>query len=876
MKDTERIIVGHWKKVLANYVDPMALMAALPLHFPYGNSAHADVYRLHDRRHEAVNCALETIIHSDLTLDNLIDAIRESGNEWLATLIKGDVPDSDIETEMAKTEELKNIRSVLTLIAPHIRETIQAIDVADALRCQNVITELEFERVESKAKMDGNSFAVIELLSHLVRKTTSWLPGFVNILRECNYDAKLIHSLENLFDVSSCSASAGKHTEKIIVREGERPDVKAKPPLSGAKNAAKFSGTGHQIPWNPECHNQTFESYDDHASHLLSEANGKNVVICIPTGHVGARVTAHVIEAHGKDMLRSKPKIAVVVDRPAELSVMEALLKLRNIRIASLVEDNDASPSEVFEKNTVIIMTLQVFVNSLNDGSIFKYELTLMIFDNCHTTYDIYKNVLSYTKSKESHANPLPQVIGLLTTANMEHSAVDQVLDICAGIDAMGGIISIPAELESAELCSLSDPFTKCLCETIHEQMGILARLNLAADTDIDGRFEGNQKNETNPKNVTCWSSDIQACIEQMQIFNKALDIHIKVCTADALNYLRQKKQQNWSLTSAVELAKLADAAFDKLTECASENCDWKRVATEIKNAFARDPDSRVMLIVEEEQHVQKTKDHLNRDETLMKIPAESLSQNRHLPEMNSAYEPIIANLQTGVTKILVCTPGTTYSELGGMKWNLLICYDYSKNMLSKTKITGRALQKYGSKATDMLGGFSMALAEEAIGKVQEMFHENQDSYKEELTYRQYQMLTRMSPCHDLPMSSSFIVECFKCKTYICNGEDVVKLGTNHTCIDRKSFEDKVQKQKYDDGGTESKEGLHCKECKSKLGIFANVKRLYIPQLHPSALRFKHKGPNRSNDITASKKKWATVKIKFREVDDDLVMKVWD
>lgn len=706
MKEKERIIVNHWIDVLANYVDPMALIGVLPKLFEYGNIAHEDVYRLQDQKHRAVNRAITTIIDSDLTLDDLIDAIRFSGNEWLATLIKGEVPESDVEIELAKAEDLKNIRYFLTAIGPHIKETIQAIDVAHHLHCQYVISTGEYERVESKAKSDGNSLAVIRLLSYLVRKTTNWLPSFVKILQKCKYDAELIHSLEKFLSKSSVSSSIGKQTEEVTVREEDRPDVEAKPHFSGAKIAAIFPHAGHQIPSNTE---------------------------------------------------RS--------------------------------------------------------------------------------------------------------------------------------------IISIPAEAKGAELRTISDPFTSCLCETINKQIGILTRLSLAAGTEC----VAHPKSEDNPavglKDVTCLGSNIQACIEQIQIFNKALQIHIKKDVSEALNHLRQKKPQNWSHTSMVELelAELANTALDKLTECACQNGNWERVKNEIENAFSRDPSSRIMIIVEKEEHVHQMKDKLDRNETLtkMKISTVSLSGNKHMPEEKFTYERIIANLLNRVSKILVCTPKTNYRELDGIRWNLLICFDYAKGMLSKTIIYGRESQKYTSKEVNMCGGRSVTLVGKAIENAQDTLNERRDHYKDEITTQQNQILTRitagtntdrrnsLSPNSDQPnpdLSSSFEVQCVVCQTYICKGKDIVKLGTNHTCIDE-LFMDKVEKKKFEDKGTESKEGVHCKSCKSKLGIFATFKRVYFPQLHPGAVKFKYLGPNRYNDIIASK--WAKVKIRFDEVEDDLVGRVY-
>ncbi|KAH0513995.1 putative ATP-dependent RNA helicase DDX58 [Microtus ochrogaster] len=126
----------------------------------------------------------------------------------------------------------------------------------------------------------------------------------------------------------------------------------------------------------------------------LPAEKGKNTIICVPTGCGKTFVSLLTCEHHLKTLPHGRKGKVVFFANQIPVYEQQATVFSRyferlgySVAGVSGARADNVSMQDIIENKDIIILTPQILVNSLNDGTIPSLSVfTLMIFDECHNT----------------------------------------------------------------------------------------------------------------------------------------------------------------------------------------------------------------------------------------------------------------------------------------------------------------------------------------------------------------------------------------------------------------------------------------------------------------------------------------------------------
>ncbi|KAF5910775.1 hypothetical protein HPG69_004864 [Diceros bicornis minor] len=305
---------------------------------------------------------------------------------------------------------------------------------------------------------------------------------------------------------------------------------------------------------------------------------GKNVIICLPTGSGKTRVAVYIAKDHlDKKEKASQPgKVIVLVNK---VPLVEQLFReefnpflKKWYRITRLSGDTQLKISfpEVVKSHDVIISTAQILENSLlnsekgEDAGVQLSDFSLIIIDECHHTNKeaVYNNIMRrYLKQKLKNNRlkkenkpviPLPQILGLTASpgvgaANKQAKAEEHILKICANLDAstiktvkenidqLKDQIKEPCKKFAIADDTREDPFKDKLLQ-IMTKIQTFCQMNPMSDFGTQPyeqwaiKMEKKAAKEGNRKD--------RVCAEHLRKYNEALQINDTIRMIDAYNHL--------------------------------------------------------------------------------------------------------------------------------------------------------------------------------------------------------------------------------------------------------------------------------------------------------------------------------------------------
>ncbi|KAH0521657.1 putative ATP-dependent RNA helicase DDX58 [Microtus ochrogaster] len=184
----------------------------------------------------------------------------------------------------------------------------------------------------------------------------------------------------------------------------------------------------------------------------LPAEKGKNTIICAPTGCGKTFVSLLICEHHLKTSPHGRKGKVVFFANQIPVYEQQATVFSRyferlgySVAGVSGARADNVSMQDIIENKDIIILTPQILVNSLNDGTIPSLSVfTLMIFDECHNTskHHPYNQIMfRYLDHKLGGSpGPLPQVIGLTASvgvgdAKTVEEAMLHICKLCAALD---------------------------------------------------------------------------------------------------------------------------------------------------------------------------------------------------------------------------------------------------------------------------------------------------------------------------------------------------------------------------------------------------------------------------------------------------------
>uniref|UniRef100_A0A8C2N557 Interferon-induced helicase C domain-containing protein 1 n=1 Tax=Cricetulus griseus TaxID=10029 RepID=A0A8C2N557_CRIGR len=385
-----------------------------------------------------------------------VEALEHSGSHLAARYVRlTDLPSPSIETAHDECLHLLN------LLQPTLVDKLLINDVLDTCMEKGLLTPEDRNRI-SAAGNAGNESGVRELLRRIVHKE-NWFSTFLDVLRQTGNDA-LCQELTGAGcpeDIAESDTSLAAGSVSCLDESlGHNSNMGSDSGIMGS-DSDESTGTQRASP-DPELQLRPYQM--EVAQPALE---GKNIIICLPTGSGKTRVAVYITKDHlDKKKQASEPgKVMVLVNK---VMLAEQLFRKefnpflkKWYRIIGLSGDTQLKISfpEVVKSYDVIISTAQILENSLlnlesgEDDGVQLSDFSLIIIDECHHTNKeaVYNNIMRrYLKQKlknnklKKQNKPvvhLPQILGLTASpgvggAKKQAEAEKHILNICANLDA--------------------------------------------------------------------------------------------------------------------------------------------------------------------------------------------------------------------------------------------------------------------------------------------------------------------------------------------------------------------------------------------------------------------------------------------------------
>ncbi|XP_025326833.1 interferon-induced helicase C domain-containing protein 1 [Canis lupus baileyi] len=510
---------------------------------------------------------------------------------------------------------------LLNLLQPTLVDRLLVKDVLDKCVEKKLLTDEDRDRI-SAAENNGNQSGVRELLKRIVQKE-NWFSLFLTVLNQTENYA-LVQELTG----TTCFESK-EETENLSQEDG--PEVKAAALLAMSQPSPEKEGwdmennslesslldssvvsesdtslaegsvscldesLGHNSNMGSDSGTMGSDSDEENVAERASPEpelhlrpyqmevaqpalEGKNIIICLPTGSGKTRVAVYIAKDHlDKKKKASEPgKVIVLVNKVPLVEQLfreefEPFLKkwYHTIGLSGDTQLKISFP-EIVKTYDVIISTAQILENSLlnsekgeDDGVQFS-DFTLIIIDECHHTNKeaVYNNIMRrYLKQKLKNNKlkkeykpviPLPQILGLTASpgvrgAKRQAEAQQHILKICANLDACT-IITVKENInqlkgQMKEPCkkfaiaddTREDPFKDKLLEIMNKiqsfcQMSPMSDFGTQPYEQWTIQMEKKAAREGNRKD--------RVCAEHLRKYNEALQINDTIRTIDAYNHL--------------------------------------------------------------------------------------------------------------------------------------------------------------------------------------------------------------------------------------------------------------------------------------------------------------------------------------------------
>ncbi|XP_025708253.1 interferon-induced helicase C domain-containing protein 1 isoform X2 [Callorhinus ursinus] len=509
---------------------------------------------------------------------------------------------------------------LMNLLQPTLVDKLLVRDILDKCVEKELLTNEDRNRI-SAAESNGNESGVRELLKRIVQKE-NWFSAFLIVLHQTENHA-LIQELtgtpcfESNAETENLSQEGGPDIQEAVLlatgqpgpeREGwdkESDSLESSLVESSAVSESDTSlaegsvscldeSLGHNSNMGSDSGTMGSDSDEENVAERASPEpelhvrpyqmevaqpalEGKNIIICLPTGSGKTRVAVYIAKDHlDKKKKASEPgKVIVLVNKVPLVEQLfrkefEPFLKkwYHTIGLSGDTQLKISFP-EVVKTYDVIISTAQILENSLlnsekGDDGVQLSDFSLIVIDECHHTNKeaVYNNIMRrYLKQKLKNNKlkkeckpviPLPQILGLTASpgvggAKRQAEAKEHILKICANLDActiktvkenidqLKDQIKEPCKKFAIADDTREDPFKDKLLEIMNKiqsfcQMSPMSDFGTQPYEQWTTQMEKKAAREGNRKE--------RVCAEHLRKYNEALQINDTIRTIDAYNHL--------------------------------------------------------------------------------------------------------------------------------------------------------------------------------------------------------------------------------------------------------------------------------------------------------------------------------------------------
>ncbi|XP_036891641.1 antiviral innate immune response receptor RIG-I [Sturnira hondurensis] len=667
-----------------------------------------------------------------------LDALHHAGYSGLYEAIES--------WNFEKIEKLEEYRWLLRRLQPEFKTRINPNDILpEVSKC---LINQECEEIKQVCSNKGPMAGAEKMVECLLRSDKENWPKSLKLA--------LDKEESNFTELWIIEKGAKEKTKDLEDEEVETSEVqifyKEEPEC---QNLSQDSCPPSEVP-----HAQSPLKPRNYQLELAAPAiNGKNTIICAPTGCGKTFAALLICEHHLKKFPQGqKGKVVFFANQlPVYEQQKSVFLKYferlgyRVSGVSGLTFEN-ISVEQIIEDSDIIILTPQILVNSLRNGTIPSLSVfTLMIFDECHNTnkrHPYNMIMFSYLDQKlGGSSDPLPQVIGLTASVGVGDAknvpeAIEHICKLCASLDTsvlstvrdnleeLEGVVYKPQKLFRKVESRTTSRFEYIISQLMKETEGLvksvfdeLGTTSLESLSQIQNRRFGTQKYEqwivaVQKKCVVLRLRDrdreSRVCkalflyTSHLRKFNDALIIHEHARTKDALDYLKDffrnvrasgfdEIEQDLTRRFEEKLQELESISMDP----SNENPKLMDLCYILQEEYHLNPETRTILFVKTRALVDALKKWIEEHSTLSFLKPGILTgrakTKQNIGMTLPAQKCVLDAFRThGDNKILIAT-SVADEGIDIAQCNLVILYEYVGNVIKMIQTRGRGRAR-GSK----------------------------------------------------------------------------------------------------------------------------------------------------------------------------------
>lgn len=518
-----------------------------------------------------------------------VDALNQAGCEHAADYMQLNLPSPEVEAENDSRVRL------IQLLSPSL-EDMKTDQVCTHCFAEGLLTADDNEIIRAEIANRGARIGASELLRRIVRGRPSWYSVFLKILRDTEH--------QHLYEMTGGSPDCDEKDEKqcsmteepmgceaTTAESRDSPefmDISTNEELQDADLYASGELPNNSEPSQPDGSDSVAEAKSPEKADIVLRdyqmdvarpaLEGKNIIICLPTGSGKTRVAVYITKKHldGRRAEGKPGKVVVLVNKiplveqhysSEFLPFLKHTYKVERVSGDSQLK---ISFTEIVAKNDIIICTAQILENYLErsntgeDEGVNLSDLTLIVIDECHHTQkgEVYNHIMRrYLKQKYKNKRlkkeqkktvPLPQILGLTASpgvgkATKMKQAEDHILRICANLDASKIMTRTLGEFKKEPKKTIvnvedrkEDPFgdvIKKIMNAIHVHAELSPTCDLGSQNYEQwvGQLERKAAKEEDQK--------VRVCSVHLLLYNEGLNLSNTIRMCDALSFLNKEQE---------------------------------------------------------------------------------------------------------------------------------------------------------------------------------------------------------------------------------------------------------------------------------------------------------------------------------------------
>uniref|UniRef100_A0A3B4EZW4 RNA helicase n=1 Tax=Pundamilia nyererei TaxID=303518 RepID=A0A3B4EZW4_9CICH len=534
-----------------------------------------------------------------------VDALNNGGCKFAADYMQLNLPTPEAEAEN------ENCVRFIHLLIPSLADMVTE-EVCGECFSKRLLTEDERDRITAEIVNRGSRSGARELLRRIIKCPPGWYSTFLQVLKDTEHHVlyneltgnedciKHVHirsdKKPSLKDKpiatreSPTSAESCDGTESMEITVNEQPmdqstDLYAGNELPSNSEPSQPDGSALEVARSPE-KEITLRDYQMEVAGPALE--GKNIIVCLPTGSGKTRVAVYITKEHlDRRKAEGKPRKVIVLVNKVPLVEQhysaEFLPFLKNkYKVERVSGDSQLKISftEIVKKNDIIICTAQILENYLEransgeDEGVNLSDLTLIIIDECHHTQKggVYNHIMMrYLKQKHKNKRlvkeqkepvPLPQILGLTASpgvggATKMEKAEEHILRICANLDASRIMTRRQEEFKKEQrkiVVSVEDrredPFgdvIKKIMTAIHNHAELTPTCDLGSQ-NYEQWVVQKERQAAKDEN-----QKVRVCAEHLRQYSESLNLCNTIRMQDAFSFLNKYYEEEMKKKTAPE-----------------------------------------------------------------------------------------------------------------------------------------------------------------------------------------------------------------------------------------------------------------------------------------------------------------------------------